>query len=185
MFYSIFLLSIIFGSSLGQLVIPKFPQQTSISNFDAAKYLGDWYEVLRMPNNYDKDDKCSIINISPSSASIIGMNPVTGIYRRITAGGKQRGNSSVFDFEYPIDEPVDFGVMTISVINYERFAVKTIIEPHKNFVFKEYVWILSRTTTLSREDYECAMNVLKNDGFPVDKLVHVDQCDCPRREYNY
>ncbi|KAF7993324.1 hypothetical protein HCN44_006384 [Aphidius gifuensis] len=172
-------------NSLAQIQLFEYPYLQPLTTFQTSKFLGTWYQISRTPNQYEIDQKCSIIgyalhDYSPLTAYIASTDIKTGELSRLPASDTARElYLAQWDFRYPANLEASNGVTSILDTDYVNWAVKTLVQPSQNRPgYELIVWILSREKTLSKIFYERALNVLRKNNIPIDSLALVDQNYC-------
>jgi len=142
----------------------------TVNYVDLQRYVGLWYEIARLPVPYEN-------------------NPVnvTAFYSLNNDGTIKIVNSEIIDGReislsgvgVPIDETnsklkIDFG--------NGRTGYYMIVQLGKNYDFsvvsslnKNYLWILSRTKTISYELSDFLVNWMEKNGYEIENLVITPQ----------
>ena len=147
----------------------------TIPALDVERYLGDWYEIAKFPNRFEKQcdrDTTAHYSLLPGGAVQVTnrcradngrVSEVTGVARQL--GGPSSPRLEVrFAPGWLSFLPMvwgDYWVIDIDA-GYELAAVS---EPGR-----EYLWILARTPTVSRQAYGALLDRLERKGFDVDRL---------------
>lgn len=142
-----------------------------ISDFDASRYLGKWYEVARLENRFER-----------------GLEQVTATYGQRSDGGisvvnhgydpqKQKWNESEGK-AYFTGAP-DTAALKVSFFGpfYGGYNVIALDSQYQYALVsgpdRGYLWILSRTPTIPDSVKQEYVSIARKLGFPVDKLVWV------------
>ena len=153
---------------------------STISSLDLPRYLGDWYEIAKFPNRFQS--KCTGFTKATYTALPDGRVRVEnrcrladgstdvaiGVARQVGAANsprlKVRFAPALLSFipmvwgdYWIIDLDKDYGLAAVS-------------EPGR-----EYLWILSRTPTVSKPAYDALVARLSGQGLDVRKLVRTPQ----------
>ncbi|XP_044007904.1 apolipoprotein D-like [Aphidius gifuensis] len=180
------LLSVLFAGSLAQVPLSEYPHFEVVRNFDTSKFLGTWYQISRTPNQYEIDQKCSIIGYdwyrnSPLIAYLASTDIKNGEYSRLPASDTEREPYlAQWDFRYPANLKESNGVTSILATDYITYAVKTLVQKAQNGKpgYELIVWILSREKTLSKSCEKTIVDVLNRNRIPLSILSPVDQSNC-------
>jgi len=149
------------------------PDVVSVSNFDADRYLGKWYEIARIENRFEK-----------------GLSNVTAEYSL-----REDGNINVLNRGFDEDDQewedakgkaffvgdTDQGHLKVSFFGpfYGPYIVFELDQNYRySFVTnndKKYLWLLSRTPTISDELKSKFNNKINEMGFKTEKLIWVEQ----------
>ena len=148
-----------------------------ITNFDSSQYLGTWYEIARLPNNFENN--CSIpifakYSINPDNSNqLIVVNQCNNIDQKpdIAYGMAYFVESSnigklevTFLPRWLRWLPFGYGDYWIISTDYKKVAV--IASPdHK------YLWILARSKDISNDLLKKALIIAEDQGFDITKLI--------------
>jgi apolipoprotein D and lipocalin family protein len=149
------------------------PLQT-VGTIDLARYAGQWHEVARYPNRFQQqcvaettatyalrdDGKVSVVNRCRTRD---GHDEVSGVARRVD--GRTDRLQVSFLPEALRWLPIGWGdYWVIELAPDYRYAV--VGEPSR-----QYLWVLSRTPTLSPEDRRAIESRLPAHGYDAARLV--------------
>lgn len=153
---------------------------TTIASLDVPRYMGTWFEIAKYPNWFQK--KC----VSDTKAEY-----------RLQAGGTvqviNRCRKESGEMDEAVGEARQTGVATspklqvrfapswLSLLPFvwgdywvidldDRYQLVAVSEPKR-----EYLWILSRTPTVSVEAYDALLGRLKAQGLDLDRLERTRQ----------
>lgn len=147
---------------------------TPVSGFKLERYLGTWYEVARLDHSFER-----------------GLSRVTAEYRLRDDGGVavlNRGYSKA-DQEWKQAEGKAYFVNTdsegyLKVSFFGPFYGSYVIFEldHENYQYAfvsgpdtDYLWLLSRTPSVSREVMQKFAVMAKARGFDTSDLIYVQQ----------
>jgi len=176
--YFILVLAIFVSKSYAIDVIP-------INNFDSKRYLGNWYEIARLPNRFEKDCVPPITanySVNPdnhlqiiviNSCNINGSNPdiATGMADFVESStiGKLKVTFLPKWLRW-----LPFGYGDYWVLNTDYDNISVVGSPdHK------YLWILARTENINQERLKQAIGFAKDQGFDISKLTFSYSHTCP------
>jgi apolipoprotein D and lipocalin family protein len=144
-----------------------------VKNFDAARYLGKWYEIARLDHSFER-----------------GLDNVTAEYTIRDDGGLRIINKgySAEDREWKEAEGKAYfvddrnkGHLKVSFFGpfYSSYAVFELDNDNYQYAFvsgynKSYLWLLSRTPEVSDEIVERFIKKSGELGFATDGLIFVD-----------
>lgn len=149
------------------------PVAPVVSEFEAQRYLGTWYEILRLPHSFEE-----------------GLQSVTAEYRRnadnsieVTNRGYHVANGewqTAIGHAVPIDLamyrvtffwPFDGGyyVSWLQTDEQGNYAVSVVTSDSH-----DYFWLLARTPNISEETIAAIKEKAKNWGFETDRMIRVD-----------
>ncbi|CNK35163.1 outer membrane lipoprotein Blc [Yersinia mollaretii] len=144
-----------------------------VDNFQLPRYLGTWYEIARLDHSFER-----------------GLDHVTANYTPRDDGGVKvinRGyNARKQQWQESVGKAYFIGSPQLASLKVSFFGPfyggYNIIELDDDYSYalvsgpnRDYLWILSRTPTLSADVREKLLSVAKDYGFPIDKLIWVKQ----------
>jgi apolipoprotein D and lipocalin family protein len=147
-----------------------------VDTVDLPRYAGIWYEIARFPNRFQRDcasdvtatytlkDDGDITVVNKCRKADGTWKDAEGVARR--TGDKKNNAALEVRFAPAVLSflPNVWGDYRIIGLDPDyRWAV--IGEPKR-----EYLWILSRTSSMSAEDYDRALAIAKANQFDVSKL---------------
>jgi apolipoprotein D and lipocalin family protein len=156
------------------------PPVKPVASVDLDRYLGKWFEIARFPNFFQKscagevtatyerrgDGKVRVVNrCSREDGSV---NEAAGVARPIEGGANARLKVrfapswlSVFPFVW-----ADYWV--IGLADDYRWALVGTPD-------RKYLWVLSRTTSVTEADWDAAIAKARENGFDAGRLVRTRQ----------
>ena len=152
----------------------------TIPSLDLPRYLGDWYEIAKFPNRFQR--KCAGNTTATYTAMPDGRVKVENRCR--LADGSTDVAIGVARQVGAADSPrlkVRFAPALLSfiplvwgdywIIDLDRdYGLAAVSEPGR-----DYLWILSRTPTVSKPAYDALVARLAGQGLDVRKLVRTPQ----------
>jgi apolipoprotein D and lipocalin family protein len=144
-------------------------QNLAVKNLEIEKYVGQWYEIARFDFKHEKDMKNVTANYSKRDDGKIqvinkGYNFVKNEWDEAKGKAKFVKDPSIGAFKVSFFGPF-----------YAEYNVVMIEEDYSSaLIFGEstkYMWILSRTKTISESVKTKYVNYAKENGFPVENLV--------------
>lgn len=156
------------------------PQANTVRTVDLSRYLGRWYEIAKFPNSFQK--RC--IGHTTADYRILPDNTIEVANRCRTAGGDVElaiGEARVIDKTINSKLQVRFAPAWLSWIPWvwgdywildldDAYSVATVGTPNR-----DYLWILSRTPTISDAEYESRVINATKQGFDTSRLVKTAQ----------
>lgn len=146
------------------------------SNVDPVRYAGRWYEIASFPMRAQKNCKCTYAEYKVMERGIMS------VYNRCidrtskevkyisgTAYAQDSTNSR-FKVKFFRIIKAPYYILDLDMKGYDWALVGT---PDR-----EYLWILSRNTTLKTEIFDSLLQKAQTLGFDVSKLQRTIQ-DCP------
>lgn len=161
-------------------VAPTLSPLATISALDVPRYMGTWYEIAKYPNRFQK--QCIADVSAEYSLQASGRVQVTNRCR--TENSQMDAAVGETRQIGPATSPklqVRFAPAWLSwlpmvwgnywVIDLDTdYQLVAVSEPKR-----EYLWVLSRTPTVSAEAYESLLGRLKSQGFDLTRLVRTKQ----------
>ncbi|KAM9845408.1 apolipoprotein D-like [Aulostomus maculatus] len=161
-----------------QVIVPgRCPRPLVQKNFDAAQYLGTWYDIQRLPHAFQKGE-CSTATYSLRSPGVVGV-----LNRELLADGSINsisGSATAKDPSEPAkllvsffenSPPAPYWVLSTDYHSYSLVYSCTDL----GVLHVEFAWIMSREPTLSEETMEELHSTLSSIGVSVDKLITTNQ----------
>lgn len=150
--------------------IPK--TAAAVTNFDANRYLGKWYEIARIDFRFEK-------NMNNTTAQY-SMNP-DGSIKVVNRGFKYTVNEwkeAVGKAKF-VESP-DIARLKVSFFG-PFYAGYNVVELDKDYKYAlvignsaRYCWILSRTTTIPQNIKTKYLETAKRIGVDTEKLIWVE-----------
>ena len=150
---------------------------STVEKVDINKYAGQWYEIARLPNSFEKGLNCVTATYTLKKNEKI---EVLNKGYSIKDSGKfntAKGTAWVPNSEYPGRLKVSFfwpfsGNYYIISLD-EEYNYALVGDPSR-----KYLWILARTKNLDDTIYSELLEIAKFNGFDINKMIKVNQ-DCP------
>ncbi|MEG3756081.1 lipocalin family protein [Psychromonas arctica] len=146
----------------------------AVKNFDSQRYLGTWYEIARLDHSFEE-----------------GLEQVTATYSMREDGGIKVVNKGYSTENnqwkeatgkaYFVDDE-NTGHLKVSFFGpfYGSYIVFKMDQVDYQYAFissynDEYLWLLSRTPTISDEVKQDFINTAQQYGFKTEQLIFVNQ----------
>ncbi|XP_073347963.1 apolipoprotein D-like [Pagrus major] len=152
----------------------KCPKPAVQANFDATRYVGKWYEIMKLPTAFQKGE-CGTATYSPKSPGVIGvLNRELlddGTINSIVGSAKAKNPAEPAKLEVSFDDiPSPPGPYWVLSSDYEGHSLVYGCTDFGLFRM-EFSWILSREPTLNEETVEMLHGILSSIGVNPDKMV--------------
>ncbi|MBE4966004.1 lipocalin family protein [Enterobacter cloacae complex sp. P24RS] len=149
------------------------PGVTVVSNFDAQRFLGTWYEIARMDHKFERGlEKVTATYSAMDDGGIQvvnrGYNPNRQMWQQTVGQAYFTGAPNRAAMKISFFGPFYGGYNVIALDREYRHAL--VCGPDRN-----YLWILSRTPTITAEMKQQMLDVATRQGFDVTKLIWVKQ----------
>lgn len=145
---------------------------TPVKDFDAQRYLGNWYEIARLEHSSEK-----------------GLSDITANYSLLDDGGikvvnrgydAQKGEWRVAEAKaYPMESP-GIGYYKISFFRpfYGSYVIFDLDKTDYQYSFvtgpdRSYLWFLSRTPHVTKDIMDKFIKEADTLGFDTGKLIYV------------
>lgn len=142
---------------------------TTVDYVDTERYLGRWYEIARFPNRFEKGCEGVTADYALRADGLISV--VNTCYEGAPDGDKKeaKGRARIVDtatnakLEVSFFGPFwgDYWVIGLA----EDYSLALVGEPSGR-----YLWILSRTQTISDDERDTAISDLRGMGYNTDAL---------------
>ncbi|MBQ7206183.1 MAG: lipocalin family protein [Lentisphaeria bacterium] len=139
----------------------------AVTDFDAARYMGTWYEIARLPNRFEEGMTEVRAEYSPRPGGGIAV---------VNSGVKNGEKKSVTGVAYPAGKPGE-GLLQVSFFRpfYGAYRIIKLAPDYRYSVVTgrdpSYLWILARERALPERDLEEILSFLRQKGFPAEKLL--------------
>ncbi len=145
-----------------------------VQNFEAAKYLGKWYEIARLDHSFERG--LSRVTADYSMLDDGGIKVVNRGYKADGAEWKETTGKAYF-----VEQP-NVGYLKVSFfgpfygsyivfdLDREKYSYSLVSGPDKS-----YLWLLSRTPTMDEETKKRLVDKAQALGFDTRKLIYDDQ----------
>lgn len=173
-----------FSNLLAKLPVSQakdsLPHILAVDGFDAARYTGNWYEIARLDNFFERGLTCASATycIQPDgSIKVInrGFDPLKKKWkeacgRAVFIGEKNRGLLKV-SFFGPF-----YGVYKIVNLDKKAYRWSLVIGGNT-----QYLWILSKDKNIPSEVKESLVKEASELGFNTSALIWTDSSSCPKK----
>jgi apolipoprotein D and lipocalin family protein len=148
-----------------------------VSNIDLSRYSGQWYEIARLPNRFEK--KC--VSDVTANYSLLKENRLRVVNRCRTNNGRfteAKGVARLADKNGANSRlKVRFAPSFLSFLPFV-WADYQVIELAPDYSYalvgepgRKYLWILSRTPQMDEVSYRKLTDLAASQGFDVSRLV--------------
>ena len=169
----VFLLTLLTGcTGVPEGVVP-------VSNFELDRYLGKWYEIARLDHSFERGlEQVSAEYSLQSDGSVRvvnrGYSPEDEVWRQVEGKARFVGKPDIGHLKVSFFGPFyssyvvfELDSMSDQTVNYQYAFVSG--------YSKSYLWLLSRTPTVSDDLMAHFRARAAELGFPVDELITVVQ----------
>ena len=148
----------------------------TVEKVDINKYAGQWYEIARLPNSFEKGLQCVTATYTLKKNKKIKVLNKGYSIKDTGKFSTAKGTAWVPNSEYPGRLKVSFfwpfsGNYYIISLD-EEYNYALVGDPSR-----KYLWVLSRSKNLDDTIYSELLDIAKINGFDVDNIIKVNQ-DC-------
>ncbi|MBI9113205.1 lipocalin family protein [Maridesulfovibrio ferrireducens] len=145
----------------------------TIEYLDVDRFMGDWYIIAIIPNLIEKDAYNGIESYSRGKGNKINItytfyNRKNGKKRVMHPKGEIYDTATKAEWRVQFIWPLKFPYLLVDIAPDYRYA--TVGVPNK-----KYVWIMSRNSQMTEEDYQRALKKLSDLGYDIEKIRKMDQ----------
>jgi lipocalin len=147
----------------------------TVEQLDLTKYAGQWFEIAKLPNKFEKNLKCvsATYSLEPNGKIKVyntGYNTKSEEVEEITGKAKVPRENKPGEIKVSFFGPFygDYYVMDIDS-NYQTVLVGS--------PSRKYLWVLARTITVEKDRMQELMAIAKSKGFDTSKVEMTVQ-DC-------
>ncbi|KAM4605233.1 apolipoprotein D-like [Polymixia lowei] len=173
---SLTLLSVLAANA--QVIMPgKCPKPAVQENFDAARYLGKWYDIQKLPDIF-QEGECSTATYSLKSPGVVGVLNrallADGTINSITGYAKAKDPSEPAKLSVTFFEgspPAPYWVLST---DYKSYTLVYSCTDYGTF-HVDFAWIMSRSPGMLRETIHDLKSILTSAGVNADKMIVTNQ----------
>ncbi len=145
---------------------------TAVGNFNKDKYLGKWYEIARFDFRFERNLNQTTATYTLNEDGTIkvvnqGYHTLDKKWNSVTGKAKFAGADTVASLKVSFFGPFYAGYNVIALDPDYQFALVCGSS-------KEYLWILSRQTTLPDSIKSRYLKIASEYGFDINKLLWVE-----------
>jgi apolipoprotein D and lipocalin family protein len=143
------------------------------SNFDLQRFQGHWYEISRVPRDYDANCRDTVADYRLTGAQQLSMQHTCVSSSGPNGEQKFQAQASVDDTSAPAKLTLQIGSYSASYWVLEvgdDYEYAVIGHPSRTML-----WILSRTPELDAARYDHALSLATARGFDVSQLQKTPQ----------
>lgn len=149
---------------------------STVEEVNLEKYAGQWYEIARLPNKFEKGLKCITATYSLKKNGKIGVLNKGFSTEKMGESDAAKGTAWIPDPNFPGRLKVSFFwpfAGDYYIISLDKdYQYVLVGDPSRTFL-----WILSRTKQLDESIYSMLLDIAKQKEFKVEEVIKVDQ-DC-------
>ena len=169
---NLLLTALIVLTSLGGCTgIPKGLEP--VTGFQPDRYLGQWYEIARLDHSFER----GLSNVSATYSRAEG-ETITVVNRGYD---RRKKKWKEIEGKAKLLKSPDVGSLKVSFFGPFYGGYHIIVLDQKNYSFamvagysRDYLWILSRQTTLDKTTLAELVSKARQWGFETDQLIYVN-----------
>ncbi len=152
------------------------PELKTVNTVDLNRYLGTWYEIARFPNRFQKD-----CDQAKAEYKLVDENEieVTNTCKKLSDGSLKQvqGVAKIVDEKSNAKLKVNFvpGWLRWTGIGNGNYWIIELDSEYQYAVIsepdREYLWILSRTPSISKKLYDELLKKISAHHLDVSKLI--------------
>lgn len=147
---------------------------TAVSDFELDRYLGTWYEIARLDHKFERDlDKVSATYTLNDDGTVRvenkGISKSSGKEKTAVGRAKFVGDQDQAHLKVSFFGPF-YGSYVVFELDKDDYQYALVAGPSR-----KYLWILSRTKTVSNEKFQSLMEIARENGYDTDLLIFVPQ----------
>ena len=159
---------------------PEMGPVHTVDSVDLARYVGDWFEVARFPNRFQRTCAGGVkarYAVRADGRIDVANQCLDGNGRVVQAQGVAR----VVDARTSARLQVRFAPAWLSFLPlvWGDYWIIGLADDYSWAVVgspdRAYLWLLSRTPVLEARHYDAALAAARANGFDIDKLVRTHQ----------
>lgn len=154
----------------------SLPELDVVDDVDLDKYLGEWYEIARLPAPFEKNCYATKAIYSKNADGTIKVEnichkrdvdgPVKTVTGKAYIPNPNKNAKLKVQFFWPFKG--DYWILDLP----ESYEYALVGEPSR-----KHMWILSRTPQIELNALQTLIDKAKNKGFNTDKLIYTQQGD--------
>lgn len=146
----------------------------TVDRVDIDKFIGSWYVIAILPNAIEKN---AVNGIESYALNPDGTIAITYKFRKGSKDGKEKvmtPKAKIFNKETKAEwrvrlfPPIWYPYLIVDLADDYRYTVIG-VPNHK------YVWIMSRTSSISDNDFTRILSNLQKEGYKTEKIVRMPQ----------
>lgn len=146
----------------------------TVEYVDLPRFMGDWYVVANIPTALEKDGYNAVEsyrladNGTVATTFTFRKGSFDGDEKRYYPTGyiKDKKSNAIWGMQFIWPIKADYRVMYLN----EGYT-QTVIGRNK----RDHVWIMARTPSISAEDYDRIVRIIKGQGYDISQLQKVPQ----------
>ncbi|XP_069678138.1 apolipoprotein D-like isoform X2 [Periplaneta americana] len=159
------------------------PEKNFMTDFNMTRYVGEWNEILRIPNTLEEGYSCMMDKFTNSTDGATNVrsqayNTTNGVYVFLdgTAAASTPGR---FDITYSGDSVWSSSYWVLGT-DYDRYVVLWGCLVEDTGTIRPLSWVSSRQKNLDEDAMREVEEILTQNGLNRSQYEEVSQTDCPQ-----
>lgn len=146
---------------------------SAVDDFDAERYLGQWYEIARLDNHFERGLEKIDAHYSRRDDGGIrvlnrGYDAKRGEWKEAEGRAYFVGSPNVGRLKVTFFWPF-YGAYNLIALDKENYRWAMVCGPDRN-----WLWILARSPAMDRVTLDSLLDRAKSQGFATDRLIFVN-----------
>ncbi len=150
------------------------PELRVVDNVDLDKYMGEWYEIARLPARFERNCYATRAVYSKNADGTVKVEnichkrdvngPVKSVTGKAYLPNPNKTAKLKVQFFWPFKG--DYWILDLA----DDYGYSLVGEPSR-----KHLWILSRTPNIELNALQSLVEKAKKQGFDTDKLIYTEQ----------
>lgn len=140
-----------------------------VTGFDAARYMGRWYEIARLDHRFERGmtDVTATYSLNPDgSVKVVNRGLRDGVWKDIEGTARFRADPGTASLAVTFFPGFPGGYHVFALDEAYRWAL--VSGPTRG-----YLWLLARDPAMDETTYQRLVALARDQGFDVDGLIRV------------
>lgn len=148
------------------------PGVAPVKGFDLNRYLGTWYEIVRLDHSFERglDNVSATYTLREDGGVDVlnkGYKPAAKQWKQARGKAYFAGDTNTASLKVSFFGPF-YGGYNVMALDKKDYSYAMVCGPSTN-----YLWVLARTTTLPEETLTRLLTQAAEAGFPTSSIIRV------------